>query len=332
MELSKRQAYVILGALCLLVQTVTAQTETNYIDVHVHLRGTTKPRRDPGLRPNRRGPVQKETGKTQENNLQIAAENLIRKMDQHGIQQALVVVVPGQVSYENEENSMRQVVMRYPGRLKLLAGGAILSPYLQNISPEKVTDADRSRFYQIATQILQDGAVGFGEMISYHLSMADHHSFQYAPPDHPLFLLLADIAAQHNVAIDLHMEAIVKRRSMPENLLRASDKNPNTLEPTIPALERMLEHNRKARIVWQHIGWDNTGDMTSELLNRLLSTHSNLYIALRVENRTQQVGNGPSMPNRLIDEKGRLNPEWLTLIKKFPDRMTIGSDEFFFKS
>ena len=28
------------------------------------------------------------------------------------------------------------------------------------------------------------------------------------PPDHPLYLLLADIAAQHGVPIDLHMEAV----------------------------------------------------------------------------------------------------------------------------
>ena len=280
MGISNRQVGVILLALYLMLQIGTSQAATNYIDVHVHLRGTTKSgmlgsSSNPGLRPgqkrpDRRAPAEKGSSQTQEKNLQIAAENLIRKMDEHGVQQALVVIVPGPISNESEETSIRQAVMRHPERLKLLAGGAVLSPYLQNISPEKVTDTDRSIFRKVAEQVLQDGAVGFGEMISYHLSMADHHSFQHAPPDHPLYLLLADIAAEHNVAIDLHMEAIVNRRPMPENLQRASDKNPKTLEPTIPAFERLLTHNRKARIVWQHIGWDNTGDMTPELLNRLL--------------------------------------------------------------
>ncbi len=350
MKKTKRMACVILAALCLLVQTGTAQMATNYIDVHVHLRGTTrsgmlgntgspasvpKTPPGPGLRfkqgqPGSRDLAQKKTKQTQEGNLETAADNLIKKMDEYGIQQALVVVVPGPVSNEHEEKSLRQAVMKHPDRLKLMAGGAILSPYLQNIKPENVTEADRSRFRQIATQLLKDGAVGFGEMISYHLSMADHHSFQYAPPDHPLYLLLADIAAQNNVAIDLHMEAIVNRRAMPDNLQRASHKNPKTLEPTIPAFERLLKQNPKARIVWQHIGWDNTGDMTPELLDRLLSAHPNLYIALRIENRTQQVGNGPGMPNRLADEKGKLKPEWLALIDKFSDRVTIGTDEFFF--
>jgi hypothetical protein len=277
-----------------------------------------------------RGPGQPGSNNSQAENLKIAAKNMIQKMDEFGVGQALVVVVPGPNSNEDEYASMRKVVGEYPGRLKLLAGGATLSPYLQNMPPEKVTDADRTRFRQMAARVLLDGAVGFGEMISYHLSMADHHSFQYAPADHPLFLVLADIAAQHNVPIDLHMEAIVRSRPMPDNLQRASAKNPKTLEPTIPAFERLLEHNRKARIVWQHIGWDNTGDMTPELLDRLLSSHPNLHIALRVERRTQQVGNGPRMPNRLVDEKGKLKPEWLALIMKFSDRVAIGSDEFFF--
>ena len=346
----QRRIRALMGAILWLAIPAGAQEAKRYVDVHVHLRGTTTsgmlgnaggrppgdtpgPRepRGPGPRPKQgRGAASGEARQNQEENLEIAAGNLIESMDEYGVQQALVVVVPGPISNEHEEKSLRQVVMKHPDRLKLMAGGAILSPYLQGKKPENVTDDDRARFRQVATQLLRDGAVGFGEMISYHLSMANHHSFQYAAPDHPLYLLLADIAAENNVAIDLHMEAIVKRRPMPDNLQRASDKNPDTLEPTIPAFERLLGHNPKARIVWQHIGWDNTGDMTPELLDRLMSGHPNLHIALRVEKRTQQVGNGPEMTNRLVDEKGKLKPDWLALIVKFPDRVTIGTDEFFF--
>ena len=348
-----QQAVMIVAAWLLLVQTGTAGTAEQYVDVHVHLRGTTKsgmlgntgkgkqmskpmqkrPSRRAMRSPSGRNPRasgQLGADDSQEANLQTATANMIKKMDRYGVQHALVVVVPGPNSNEDEYASMRKVVARHRDRLKLMAGGALLSPYLQNMAPEEVTDADRARFRKIATQVLRDGAVGFGEMISYHLSMAHHHSFQYAPPDHPHFLLLADIAAEYNAPVDLHMEAIVKRRPMPDNLRRASAKNPNTLEPTIPAFERLLAHNRKAKIVWQHIGWDNTGDMTATLIDRLMSDHPNLYIALRVESRTQQVGNGAAMPNRLVDQKGTLKPEWLAVIKKFSDRITIGSDEFFF--
>ncbi len=347
------QVNVIIAALFLWSLTGTAQTTEGYVDVHVHLRGTTKSgilgntgahqqskrtmrRRplEPGMRPGQ-GPGFRDLGhqsasRSQKANLRTAAQNLIKKMDRFGVQQALVVVVPGKTTLEKEYKSMRQVVAAYPDRLKLMAGGAMLSPYLQNIAPEDVEESDRLKFRQTAEKILRDGAVGFGEMLSYHLSMADHHSFQYTPPDHPLFLLLADIAAQNSVPIDLHMEAIVRQRPIPDNLRRASAKNPSTLAPTIPALERLLAYNREARIVWQHIGWDNTGDMTSELIDRLMATHPNLHIALRIERRTRQVGNGPPMPNRLVDQSGKLKGQWLALIKKFQDRVTIGSDEFFF--
>lgn len=346
---------IFMGILLLFTSQSEAQEKTPYIDVHVHLRGTAtsamlgdsgnqkqvdrpmrkqgpRPGMRPGFpgRPDRRNLPQQAAQPSQEKNLETAAGNLISKMDEQGVQQALVVVVPGPISNEQEEKTLLQVVRKYPERLKLMAGGALLSPYLQDIAPKDVTEADRAKFRQAATGLLRDGAAGFGEMISYHLSMANHHSFQYAPPDHPLYLLLADIAAEHDVAIDLHMEAIVSRRPIPQNLKRASGKNPEMLQPTIPAFERLLAHNPKARIVWQHIGWDNTGDMTSGLLDRLLSSHPNLFIALRVENRLRQVGGGSMMPNRLVDEKGRLKPEWSALITRFSDRITIGTDEFFF--
>lgn len=335
---------VTIGLMLLMVSPALAQDVKQYVDVHVHLRGTTEsgmlgptvgrqpgPMAKPGPpipgseKTSRLGPADSLSGM-----LKTSAQNLIKKMDQFGVQYALVVEVPGVIPLEEEHQSLRQVVEAYPDRLKFMAGGAVLSPYLQKIRPESVTAADRTRFREAALRLLREGAVGFGEMISYHLSMAEHHSFQYAPPDHPLFKSLADLAADNNVALDIHMEAIVHRRPMPKNLRQASTKNPDTLEPTIPGFEQLLKHNRQAKIVWQHIGWDNTGDMTPELVSNLLSAHSNLYLSFRVEERLQQVGNGPPMPNRLVDQQGRLKPEWLAIIHKFSERITIGSDEFFF--
>ena len=331
MKSMTRQIGMILGALLLLVRPGTAGTDKGYIDVHVHLRGTTQS----GMLGNAgqgRAKTDRRKGSSgsKEKNLRTAAELMIEKMDRFGVEHALVVVVPGKQSPESEFKSMRKIVNRYPDRLKLMAGGARLSPYLQGKAPEAVTEKDCTKFRRLAAEILDDGAVGFGEMIAYHLSMANHHSFQVAPADHPLFLVLADVAAEHDVPMDLHMEAIVESRPTPSNLRAVSTKNPETLEPTIPALERLLAHNRKARIVWQHIGWDNTGDMTPGLVRRLLSAHSNLFIALRVERRARQVGDGPPMANRLVDREGSLKAEWRSLIETFPDRVTLGSDEFFF--
>jgi len=266
----------------------------------------------------------------QAENLEKAAQLMIKRMDKLGIKHALAVIVSSEGSERHEHDSTMKLAKAHPDRIKVMAGGALLKEYLENTASDAVTPSKRIEFRKVAEEILKEGAVGFGEMISYHLSMASHHPFHLVPADHPFFLELADIAATHDVPIDIHMEAIEKPRPTPANLLKASPRNPKTLEPTVPALERLLSHNRKARIVWQHIGWDNTGEMTPALVSRLLDKHPNLFIALRVENRLEQVGGGGEMPNRLVDGEGLITASWRTVIERFYDRVVIGSDEFFF--
>lgn len=258
-----------------------------------------------------------------------AADNMIARMDRRGVAQALVVTVPsGRLPGSETYDAMRGAIARHAGRLHLMAGGATLNPVLQKTDPGAVTERTRRDFEARAEEVLRDGAKGFGEMIAYHLCMVKGHSFQHAPADHPLFLLLADVAARRNVPIDLHIEAVERRAPLPENLGRSCSANPATLEPTIPALERLLAHNRQARIVWQHIGWDNTGQMTTTLLERLLVAHPNLYLALRVEARATLMASNAPMANRIVDGDFRVMPEWLSFIAAHADRLVIGADDF----
>jgi predicted TIM-barrel fold metal-dependent hydrolase len=148
------------------------------------------------------------------------------------------------------------------------------------------------------------------------------------PADHPLYLALADRAAAHDVPIDLHMEAVPADMPMPANLRSACTQNPETLPASIPALHVLLDHNPRAKIVWQHVGWDNVGFMTPTLVRDLLEAHPNLYVALRVEERTLQVASSAPMPNRLVAASGAVDPDWLALIVAKPERFVIGSDEF----
>ena len=90
--------------------------------------------------------------------------------------------------------------------------------------------------------------------------------------------VLADIAAEHNVPIDLHMEALPQDIPAPADL---KPPNPSRLHGNIAAFERLLAHNRKARIVWVHLGWDVTGFRTLDLTRALLARHENLYLQLR---------------------------------------------------
>src|SRR5207237_1327329 len=75
-------------------------------------------------------------------------------------------------------------------------------------------------------------------------NMPGGHTHQTSPADHPFLLALAGIAADSDMPIGLHMEAITTGAGQ---------------APNIAALERLLAYNRLARIVWLHAGWDRTG-------------------------------------------------------------------------
>jgi predicted TIM-barrel fold metal-dependent hydrolase len=187
-------------------------------------------------------------------------------------------------------------------------------------SPDgKVSDALRRRFEQRAERILALGAAGFGEMTALHFSVTDNHPFEGVPADHPLFLLLADIAARHDVPIDFHMEPVVRDMATPD-YLRARD-NPGTLKRNIDGFERLLAHNRRARIVWAHAGTALLPHRTVALTDELMERHPNLYL---------QIGVRPGKVEKLrIVGRNGINREWIPLLRKFSDRIVLGGDQFF---
>ncbi len=286
--------------------------ENGYIDTHVHLDGLYR------------------SGGMVVKNYEAAAENLIAQMDRLGVAKALIMPppqIPGQTGVSDYRDLLGGV-RKYPDRLFLVAGGDKLNRLIHGTEASAVTPEVRARFEEEAEELIRAGARGFGEMGALHFCFTEEHHFEEALPDHPLFLLLADIAARHDVPIDLHMEAVPQDMDLPSGLDRVCSSNPPVIQANIPAFERLLAHNQDARIVWQHIGWDNTGYLTIELLRQLLGVHPNLYLALRVEEREFTMGGDP-MPNRLVDENWKARPEWLELIGNFPDRFMVGSDEFY---
>lgn len=298
----------------LLAGTLTTHAEErttagDYVDVHMHL--------DPSMaspRTGRRG--------SEVRDFTFSAEHLLLMMNEWGIEKAMVMPPP-QVGGQRGAYTYRdllEVLAAHKGRLFLGAGGGILNPLIQNTPADGVTDELRQIFAREARDMVQSGARVFGEMTAMHLCMNPKHFYEAAPADHPLFLLLADLAAQYDVPIDLHIEALAENLPAPPWLLSACDQNPAVIPATLPALERLLSHNRGARIVWQHIGWDNTGEMTPELLRRLLTAHPNLYLAIKavLDNR----------PNRIHNDDFEIVPEWLALFEEFTDRVVVGADEF----
>jgi predicted TIM-barrel fold metal-dependent hydrolase len=207
---------------------------------------------------------------------------------------------------------------KHPDKISVLGGGGSLNLMIQ----ESVRSGDagpevQRKFKQRAEQILREGAVGFGEMTAEHF--AGGTAYQYAPADHPLFLLLADISAEHGAPIVLHMEAVPNEMALPAGL--KSPPNPPRLHENISAFERLLSHNPRSRIIWAHLGSDNTGFRTPDLCRRLLDAHPNLYMEIKVD--PLSLGKDPP----LVD--GKIKPEWLELFEDFPSRFIIGTDQHY---
>jgi hypothetical protein len=212
------------------------------------------------------------------------------------------------------------VVKNHPGRLAFQGGGGSLNVMIQ----ESVRSGDagpkaQRKFKDRAEQILRDGAVGLGEMSSEHLSFLPGQAYETAPPDHPLFLLLADIATEHRVPIDLHMDVVPQAMALPSGL--KSPPNPSRLVENLTAFERLLSHNTRAKIVWAHAGSDALGYRTPDLCRQLLQAHTNLYMEIKVD--PLELGKNPPLAD------GKIKPEWLKLFTDFPDRFVIGTDQHY---
>jgi predicted TIM-barrel fold metal-dependent hydrolase len=219
-----------------------------------------------------------------------------------------------------DHNAFAAAVKKYPGKLAFQGGGGSLNVMIQqSVRSGDAGDAAHQKFRERAEQIFRDGAVGFGEMSSEHLSFSSGQAYETAPPDHPLFLVLADVAAEHGLPIDLHMDIVPQPMPLPLDL--KSPPNPSKLLDNLAAFERLLNHNPRAKIVWAHAGSDELGYRTPDLCRRLLQAHSNLYMEIKID--PQNLGkNSP-----LADDK--IKPDWLELFQDFPDRFVIGTDQHY---
>jgi len=203
-------------------------------------------------------------------------------------------------------------------KIGVLGGGGSLNPMImRSVSTSDAGPRVRQQFKDRAEELLRLGVSGFGEMAAEHFVGAT--PYEYAPPDHPLYLLLADIAAEHGVPIDIHMESVPQAMALPAPL--KSPPNAASLHENISALERLLAHNPRATIVWAHLGSDNTGFRTPGISRRLLAAHPNLYLEIKHDPRS--IGKNPVLAD------GSVSPAWLDVIREFPDRFVIGSDQHY---
>jgi hypothetical protein len=244
-----------------------------------------------------------------------AARRALQVMDAEHIR-AMLVMSPPRARAGPDTESLAALTKRYGPRLAMLGGGGTLNPLLQDAgrSPE-VSEGVRRQFEETAERIIASGAKGFGEITAHHLSLAPGHAYEVIAPDHPLLRLLADIAARHDVPIDLHFDPVPSDVATPAHL--GAGQNPPMLQANVDGFERLLAHNRKTKIVWAHAGSDPLGFFTPTLVRELLGRHPNLALSIRPTS---------PRPGAMVHPAGGINEGWVAVLQDFPDRFVLGSD------
>ena len=245
----------------------------------------------------------------------------LEEMDRFGISTTIVMPPPqidSQSTYDAPD--FASILQRHHGRMVWMGGGGTLNPLIHRYAdPARVTETVKRDFTALAERIIDQGASGFGEMASLHISHESGHPYEFVPADHPLFRLLADIAARREVPIDLHMDPVEGQMPTPSQL--KGDVNPPMLSDTLGGLARLLAYNPKARIIWAHGGSDPLGAMTAAAVGRLMDTYTNLYVSLRIP--------PPPAPvyNKALTING-IDLEWQALLNRHADRFVLGTDAF----
>jgi len=286
-------------------KTASAREAVALIDVHNHLHGQN--RRRPGANDDYPGAIR------------VA----LASMEKHNIRALVIMPPPFPARHRGRYTSdeLMAATKGHPGRFFVIGGGGVLNPLVQQaVQAGGTTEADKRTFRAKAEKLAKSGIVGFGELGIEHLCLGPNHHHQNAPADHPLWLILADVAAEYDLPIDFHMEAVPQAMPVPNRLAKYA--NPRTLTPNFTAFERLLAHNRKAKIIWSHVGWDNTGKRTVELNDRLMRDHSNLYMSFKISPKDSVEATRPI-------RDGKVKDEWLDLIRKYPDRFLVGADQFY---
>jgi hypothetical protein len=75
------------------------------------------------------------------------------------------------------------------------------------------------------------------------------------------------------------------------------------------AVEILMRHNPRAKVIWAHTGFGLAGDRVSAMLAKYPKLWGEL-----------------SYRSGIVDGSGKLTPEWRALFERYPDRFLLGSD------
>ena len=152
---------------------------------------------------------------------------------------------------------------------------------------------------------------GIGELMSRHDDLTALTYGEGIHMDSPAFRMVFDLAADYELPVLVH-----------HNLSPQYAAYPIYEEE----LHRALEHNRKCKIIWAHVGVSRRIEMEELLIiaGNLLHSHPNLYVDISwifFDNYVRgDLMKGDVDTSIYVDM-------WAALIEKYSDRFMIGSDK-----
>jgi len=243
-----------------------------------------------------------------------------------------------------EESDVIDFYLNYPERVLPFYGGSDIQTVLMEGATKRVTP--NMRFFQDCREAwwaewldeimahLESGMraapyKGIGEIRLRHYGNGPtipekEHDYDF-PADSDFMRRLIDLAARLDLPVAIHLEAEAEGEHI-------AFLGKPAARSTVPAFERLLEHNRGARVIWSHLG-----RAAPEVIDGMLAVHPNLYTDIsdvqpRAHNacgcstESLEVFAEYTLKHSIVDEDGRLKNEWKPIFERYPDRIMLGTD------
>lgn len=178
-------------------------------------------------------------------------------------------------------------------------------PFLSGINPnDKNADAHIRRMLEMDPGLWE----GIGEIFTRHDDLTALIHGDAPRADNEALARVYHLAAEYDLPVMLHSNITSKR-----------ERNPLYL----PEMEAPLRNHPHVRFIWAHAGTSleihrhqEKLDFLLSTLDRMLEAYPNLYIDL----------SWSMLRPYLLDEQGKPDPDWLKLVRRYPERFMLGSD------
>ena len=249
--------------------------------------------------------------------------SLAKAMDAAGVSKSVIFGMPIAKQWDSTMSEAPTYYLSNDSRCYYYSGTDFIVAQELLAQPEEI----RNRFYPFCCgingndrlaaehirQLLRlypDFWCGIGELMSRHDDLTALTYGEAPHVNHPAFKEIFDLGAEENLPVLVH-----------HNITAQSTEGILYLDE----LREALEHNRKCKIIWAHVGISRRVEVQNliAIADELLSEHENLWIDISW--LVYDYYFLDRFPNNYVD--GNSIDDWVAIIEKYPDRFLLGTDK-----